>query len=117
MKIHRRRPLTYDWNRTCQWSVNNFGTEMKSLTRMEMTNTSNDKARQKRHKREKATIEHFVDKCTKISPRKGASKIQLPTVVCRSRNSSARNGIRRKAVYRPSDLEDEREPAQTASRF
>jgi hypothetical protein len=35
---------------------------MKSLTRMEMTNTSNVKARQKRHKREKATIEHLVDK-------------------------------------------------------
>lgn len=71
MKIHRRRPLTYDWNRTCRWSVNNFGTEMKSLTRMEMTNTSNDKARQKRHKREKATIEHLVDKVYEDEPAEG----------------------------------------------
>jgi hypothetical protein len=71
MKIHRRRPLTYDWNRACRWSVNNFGTEMKSLTRMEMTNTSNDKARQKRHKREKATIEHLVDKVYEDEPAEG----------------------------------------------
>ena len=67
----------YDRNRTCQWSVNNFGTEMKSLTRMEMTNTSNDKARQKRHKREKATIEHLVDKVYEHKPAEG--RVQNPT--------------------------------------
>ena len=33
-----------------------------------MTNTSNDKARQKRHKREKATIEHLVDKVYEDQP-------------------------------------------------
>ena len=50
---------------------------MKSLTRMEMTNTSNDKARQKRHKREKATIEHLVDKVYEHKPAEG--RVQNPT--------------------------------------
>ena len=34
-------------------------------------NTSNDKARQKRHKREKATIEHLVDKVYEDEPAEG----------------------------------------------
>ena len=38
---------------------------------MEMTNTSNDKARQKRHKREKATIEHLVAKVYEDKPAEG----------------------------------------------
>src|SRR5260370_6349820 len=42
-------------------------------------------------------------KCTKVSLRKGTSKVPLPRVVCRSKISSARNGIRRKAVCRPSN--------------
>ena len=36
-----------------------------------MTNTSNDKARQKRHKREKAAIEHLVDKVYEDEPAEG----------------------------------------------
>ena len=36
-----------------------------------MTNTSNDKASQKRHKREKATIDHLVDKLYEDKPAEG----------------------------------------------
>jgi hypothetical protein len=50
---------------------------MKSLTRMEMTNTLDDKARQKRHKREKATIQHLVDKVHEDKPAEG--RLQNPT--------------------------------------
>ena len=38
---------------------------------MEMTNTSNDQARQKRHRREKATIDHLVDKVYENEPAEG----------------------------------------------
>jgi hypothetical protein len=44
---------------------------------MEMTNTSNDKASQKRHKREKATIDHLVDKVYEDTPAEG--HVQSPT--------------------------------------
>jgi hypothetical protein len=44
---------------------------------MEMTNTSNDKANQKRHKREKATIDHLVDKVYENRPAEG--HVQNPT--------------------------------------
>ena len=36
-----------------------------------MAHTSNDKASQKRHKREKATIEHLVDKLYEPKPAEG----------------------------------------------
>ncbi len=42
-----------------------------------MTNTSNDKASQKRHKREKATIDHLVDKVYEYTPAEG--HVQSPT--------------------------------------
>jgi hypothetical protein len=59
---HRSCRYTSDWNRHRQWSVNNRGSETKSLARMEMTNTSIDKASQTRQKREKAAIDHLADK-------------------------------------------------------
>jgi hypothetical protein len=43
---------------------------------MEMTNISNNKASQKRHKREKATIDHLVDKVYEDKP---AEAQQNPT--------------------------------------
>jgi hypothetical protein len=42
-----------------------------------MPNTSNDKATQKRHKREKATIDHLVGKVYKSEPAEG--NVQSPT--------------------------------------
>jgi len=42
-----------------------------------MRNTSNDKANQKRHKREKATIDYLVDKVYENRPTGG--KVQSPT--------------------------------------
>ena len=47
------------------------------LARIEMTNTSNDQARQKRHRREKATIDHLVDKVYEDEPAEG--HVQNPT--------------------------------------
>ena len=44
---------------------------------MEMTNLSNDKAGQRRHKREKATIDHLVDKVYEIRP--AERHVQNPT--------------------------------------
>jgi hypothetical protein len=44
---------------------------------MEMANTSNDKMSQKRHKREKATIDHLVDRLYENKPAEG--HIQNPT--------------------------------------
>jgi hypothetical protein len=44
---------------------------------MEMTNTSNDKASQKRHKREKATIDHLVERLYENKPAEG--HVQSPT--------------------------------------
>jgi hypothetical protein len=44
---------------------------------MEMTNTPDDKAIQKRHKREKATIDHLVDRVHERKPAEG--HIQNPT--------------------------------------
>jgi hypothetical protein len=44
---------------------------------MQMINTSNDKARQKRHNREKATIDHLVDKVYEGKPAEG--HVQSPT--------------------------------------
>ena len=42
-----------------------------------MTSTSNDKANQKRRKREKATIDHLVDKVYEEKPTEG--HVQSPT--------------------------------------
>jgi len=36
-----------------------------------MTNTSNDKARQRRHRRDKATIDHLVDEVYEDRPADG----------------------------------------------
>jgi len=36
-----------------------------------MTNTSNDKARQRRHRRDKATIDHLVDEVYEVRPADG----------------------------------------------
>jgi hypothetical protein len=44
---------------------------------MEMANTSNDKASQKRHKREKATIDHLAEKLFEPKPEEG--HVQKPT--------------------------------------
>jgi hypothetical protein len=38
---------------------------------MEMTDTRNDEASQKRHKREKATIDHLADKLYEPKPAEG----------------------------------------------
>ena len=42
-----------------------------------MANTSNDKASRKRHKREKATIDHLADKLYEPKPAEG--HVQNPT--------------------------------------
>ena len=43
---------------------------------MEMTNISDDKASQKRHKREKATIDHLADKL--YEPKQAEEHVQKP---------------------------------------
>ena len=63
----------------------------------------------RRHRREKATIDHLVERVFEPKARKTVNGRQRPTAGHRSRSRSARNGTRNKAAV--SRLSDHQPPA------